>query len=106
MVDLTTFAANPDNERFETTMQSTRTAGVKNLYLSNKGIPKYPYYQDLVNASERYISGNNNVKASLKETFGGSSPALSFFGEWASNSSHVLVYFELDNKDWLDNSPI
>jgi len=106
MADLTTFSDNVDLIRFEKTMQSTRTAGVKNLYLSSKGIPKRPYYKDLVNASERYVSGNNNAKASLKETLGGSSPALSFLGEWASNSSHVLVYFELDNEDWLDNSPV
>lgn len=106
MVELSTFSDNLDSLRFEKSMQSTRTAGVKNLYLSGKGIPKRPYYKDLVNASERYVSGNNNVEASLKETFGGSAPALSFLGEWASNSSHVLVYFELDNEDWLDNSTV
>jgi len=106
MVDLTTFVNNPDSERFETTMQSTRTAGVKNLYLSDKGIPKYPHYQDFVNASERYISDTRNIEAAIKQTYGGSSPALSFLGGWASNSSHVLVYFELDNGDWLDNSPV
>jgi len=106
VADLTTFADNQNSPRFEQTMQSTRTAGVKNLYLSGKGIPKYPHYQDFVNASERYISDSRNIEAVIKQTYGGSSPALSFLGEWASNSSHVLVYFELDNEDWLDNSPV
>jgi|SRR5690554_2296098 len=106
MVALATFADNPDSERFEKSMQSTRTAGVKNLYLSGKGIPKYPHYTEYENAAERYISNNRNIEAVIKQTYGGSSPALSFLGEWKSNSSHILVYFELDNEDWLDNSPV
>lgn len=100
MVDLTTFALSPDSERFEKTMQSTRTAGVKNLYLSDKGIPKYPWFEDVTN-SENFISQNNNSNARLRYTFGGGQPAISFMGEWKSNSSHVLTYYELGNQDWI-----
>lgn len=100
MVDLTTFAANPDSERFEKSMQSTRTAGVKNLYLSNKGIPKYPRYFEYPNASS-FVSQNNNTNSTIYSSFGGASPAISFIGEWKSNSSHVLTYFELYNEDWI-----
>jgi len=99
VVDLSTFAANPDSERFEKTMQSTRTAGVKNLYLSNKGIPK-EVYSEYPNAQD-FISDGNNVDASIYKTYGGSKPAVSFIGKWRSNSSHVLTYYEFGNDDWI-----
>lgn len=102
MVALTTFVNNPDIERFEKSMQSTRTAGVKNLYLSNKGIPKKPY-EDIDNVRFSYVSDGNNVNGKLYKTRGGAMPALSFIGTWASNSSQVLVYYELDGEDWIQN---
>lgn len=102
MVDFATFSNNVDSIRFEQTMQSTRTAGVKNLYLSNKGIPKRPF-EDIDNVRFSYVSDGNNVNGKLYKTRGGAMPALSFIGTWASNSSQVLVYYELDGEDWIQN---
>lgn len=96
MVDLATFADNPDSERFEKSMQSTRTAGVLSLALSNRGIPKYRLVQQGSTGDFGY-SSNNNVAAKLHNTFGGSLPALSFEGRWRSNSAHVLVHYDFDN---------
>lgn len=72
---------------------------MKNLYLSDKGIPKQVYNE--TPNPERFVSQNNNTQSSVYKTYGGSQPAVSFMGRWASNSSHVLTYFELDNQDWL-----
>ena len=80
-------------------MQSTRTAGVKNLYLSDKGIPK-EVYREYPNASN-FVSDNNNTDSSIFETYGGAKPAISFIGKWRSNSSHVLAYYEFGNDDWI-----
>jgi len=96
MVDLSTFSDNQDIERFEKSMQSTRTAGVRNLYLSGKGIPKYPIYEELSTASAEFIDSSTNTNSAIYSTYGGVEPTKSFIGEWKSNSSHVLVYFELE----------
>lgn len=95
MVDLATFAANPDNERFEKSMQSRRTAGVRPLAISNKGIPKYRL-RPVPNGEAQYSAGNN-VGAEMQYTFGGGYPAYTFIGTWRSNSSQVLVHYDLDN---------
>jgi hypothetical protein len=100
MVDFTTFADSPDSERFEKSMQSTRTAGVKNLYLSDKGVPKQ-VFSEYANASN-FISQNKNIVASIFSTYGGTSPAVSFVGKWKSNSSHVLTYYDFDNNNWIN----
>lgn len=95
MVDLATFAENLDSERFEQSMQSARTAGVKPLALSNRGMPKQPlrYLSEIFT----YISPGNNAQGLLQYTFGGSYPAASFTGVWKSNSSQVLVKYDFDN---------
>lgn len=98
-MNLNTFSNNPNSLRFEKSMQSTRTAGVKNLYLSDKGIPK-EVYSEYANASN-FISQNKNIVASLFSTYGGAAPAISFMGKWKSNSSHVLTYYEFGNNKWI-----
>ena len=106
MADLTTFSNNEDLVRFEKRMQSTRASGSKSLYLSAKGIPKFPYYEEFINATDRYVSSGNNVNGKLWSTYAGATPAISFVGNWESASSQVLTYFELDNEAWLDNSAL
>jgi len=93
MVDLTTFAANPDSERFESTMQSTPIAGIKPLYISDKGIPK-AIFSEVVRAAS-FINDGTNIEASLFLTYGGASPAYSFIGDWKSQSSQVLVNYKV-----------
>jgi hypothetical protein len=100
MVDLTTFSNNVDTVRFEQTMQSTPTAGIKNLYIADKGIPK-EVYSEYANAST-FISQNKNIVASIFSTYGGTAPAVSFIGKWKSNSSHVLTYYEFGNNNWIN----
>ena len=92
MADLTTFSNNVDSTRFEQTMQSTRTAGVKPLYISDKGIPK-TVIEEVANAAGN-ISDSTNIEASLYYTKDGTSPAYAFIGDWVSNSSQVLVYYK------------
>ena len=82
MVDLTTFAVNPDSERFESTMQSTPITGIKPLYISDKGIPK-EIFSEVLRASNA-INDGTNIEASLFFTYGGASPAYSFIGDWKS----------------------
>lgn len=109
MANLTTFAANPDSERFEKSMQSTGAVGIKSLYLSDKGIPKAPFYDKLEGATQNYISNNTNTESDLWLTYGGASPAISFIGEWVSVSSHVLAFFKMGEEasSWisLDTAP-
>lgn len=93
MVDLTTFSNNVDSTRFEQTMQSTRTAGVKPLYISDKGIPK-AIIEEVANAADN-INDGTNIEASLYYTKDGVEPAYAFIGSWVSNSSQVLVYYKV-----------
>ena len=93
MVDLTTFADNVDILRFETTMQSTPIAGIKPLYISDKGIPK-AIFSEVVGAAD-LINDGTNIEASLFLTYGGASPAYSFIGDWKSQSSQVLVNYKV-----------
>lgn len=92
MVDLSTFSNNVDSTRFEQTMQSTRTAGVKPLYISDKGIPKTIVEE--IPRAEQLINEGKNIEASVFLTEDGVSPAYSFIGDWISNSSQVLVYYQ------------
>ena len=93
MVDLTTFSNNVNSTRFEQTMQSTRTAGTKPLYISDKGIPK-SIIEEVVGAADN-INDGTNIEASLYLTADGVQPAYSFIGGWVSNSSQVLVYYKV-----------
>ena len=93
MVDLATFADNIDKERFEKTMQSTPIAGIKPLYISDKGIPK-GIFSEVIGAVS-LINEGTNIEASLFLTYGGASPAYSFIGDWKSQSSQVLVNYKV-----------
>jgi len=92
-IDFNTFAVNPDSERFESTMQSTPIAGIKPLYISDKGIPK-AIFSEVVGAAD-LINDGTNIEASLFLTYGGASPAYSFIGDWKSQSSQVLVNYKV-----------
>lgn len=94
MVDLSTFADNPDSERFEQSMMSVRTAGVRPIALSNRGVPKWKLEElDPVGT----VSASNNVRGKLLRTYGGSYYASTFQGWWRSNSSQVLVHYDFND---------
>jgi len=93
MLDFTTFADSPDSERFEKSMMSTTIAGVKPLYISDKGIPK-EIFSEVVGAAS-LIDDATNIESSLFLTYGGASPAYSFIGDWKSRSSYVLVNYKV-----------
>ena len=92
MVDLTTFSNNVDSTRFEKLMQSTRTSGIKPLYISDKGIPK-TVIEEVANAADN-INDGVNIEASIYYTKDGTISAYAFIGDWVSNSSQVLVYYK------------
>ena len=92
MIDLSTFSANVDSERFEKSMQSTPVSGIKPLYISDKGIPKEILEE--IPRTDALMNAGRNIEASVYFTEDGLQPAYSFIGDWVSNSSQVLVYYQ------------
>lgn len=100
MVDLATFGDNVDSERYESTMQSTRIARKKQFILSNQG-PPGDKITDWPN-EELYYNAGENVNADLQEAQGFGVPAITFKGDWWSNSAQVLVNYQMGNTNWAN----